>query len=346
MIATFESQPMDQVDDTGPASSTEWIWNGYLARGNVTLLTSQWKAGKTTLLTGLLRQLGAGGRFLGRECSPARALVVSEESRGHWAHRLRTTPVGAHAHLMTRPFRGRPTAAAWEDLTAHASLLREAGQLDVFVVDTLASFLPGSSESDPGTLLAMLQPVQRLAAEGVGALVLHHPRRQASAEGNTARGSGVLLGFVDIILELHRVGGLRSDQYGRRLAGASRYPETPPRLYYQWDPATGAFQDLTDPHARRFRDNWPHLRALLAKRTSAATHRELLADWPAELERPAPSVLYEWLNRATEEKLVRRSGNGIARSPYRYRLPNENDEYHDRGELPPLRELPPLFGRR
>jgi len=55
--------------------------------------------------------------------------------------------------------------------------------------------------------------------------------------------------------------------------------------------------------------------------------------------RPVASVLYEWLNRATEAKLVRRLGTGRRSDPYRYRLPNEDDEYRDRGELPPLRGL-------
>jgi hypothetical protein len=72
---------------------------------------------------------------------------------------------------------------------------------------------------------------------------------------------------------------------------------------------------------------------------SAATHHELLQDWPADDERPSATVLYEWLNRATDEKLVRRQGTGRRNDPYRYRLPNADDEYWDRGELPPLRDL-------
>lgn len=67
-------------------------------------------------------------------------------------------------------------------------------------------------------------------------------------------------------------------------------------------------------------------------------------DWPAGAEPPAPSVLDEWLNRAAEERLVRRSGKGRKDDAYRYRLPNADDAYYDRGELPPLRGIPPLFG--
>jgi hypothetical protein len=52
----------------------------------------------------------------------------------------------------------------------------------------------------------------------------------------------------------------------------------------------------------------------------------LLHDWPADREKPSPNTLYLWLNRATEENLVRREGKGTRSGPYRYRLANEEDE--------------------
>jgi hypothetical protein len=130
----------------------------------------------------------------------------------------------------------------------------------------------------------------------------------------------------------------------RGLIGLSRHPATPRRLVYELDPATGVFTTVGDPQAERFRDNWVYLRAVLAPRKSAATHHELLMDWTADREKPPASVLYEWLNRAAEDKLVRRQGTGRRNDPYRYRLPNADDAYRDRGELPPLRPLPPLLG--
>ena len=108
--AVFDSLPMDQLDAAPAAPATDWLWHGYVARGNLTLLTSLWKAGKTTLLAGLLQHLGTGKSFLGHQCTPAQALIVSEESRQHWIERLRTMPVGPHARLMARPFVGRPSA--------------------------------------------------------------------------------------------------------------------------------------------------------------------------------------------------------------------------------------------
>ena len=104
---TFVPQSMDQLDLTANIPSAGWLWNGYIARGSLTLLTSQWKAGKTTLLSGLLQRLGDGQPFLNRECEVAKVLVVSEEAAVHWHQRLRAMPVGRHAQLLPRPFRGR-----------------------------------------------------------------------------------------------------------------------------------------------------------------------------------------------------------------------------------------------
>ncbi len=56
-------------------------------------------------------------------------------------------------------------------------------------------------------------------------------------------------------------------------------------------------------------------------------------------EKPGPTALYDWLNRAAAEKRVRREGSGTRTDPWRYRLANEDDKYYDRGELPPLKPL-------
>ena len=43
----------------------DWLWQGYLAPAMTTLLTSQWKSGKTTLVSVLLARLERGGQLLG-----------------------------------------------------------------------------------------------------------------------------------------------------------------------------------------------------------------------------------------------------------------------------------------
>ena len=325
----------DALDETAVAEQANWLWNGYLKPGDITLLTSQWKTGKTTLITGMLRSLGTGTPFLGRDTRLARVWVVSEESRSQWAERTRILPVGPHVHLLARPFRGRPSPQDWDDLIGRAL---DFG-LDLFVVDPLASFLPGRCESDAATLLEALQPLHRLTTAGMAVLLLHHPRKGTVEAGSAARGSGALLGFVDISLELKRTSKLASDSNCRLIQAQSRRAGVPARLAYEWNPTTGDFAVTTDAKRRQFDENWQTVHDILKERTAAISLKEIVEHWPDDVEKPSKPTLYAWLALAFEGKRIRRQGQGTSNDPWCYRLTNEDDEYRDRGELPPLKPL-------
>ena len=333
-LQTF-SMDFSVVDES--AEPPDWLWDGFLMPGDITLLTSQWKTGKTTLLAGMLRCLGGGAPFLDRAVRPGRAWIVSEESRAQWRERHRLIPIGPHVQLLARPFLGRPTPEEWNLLIDRAVAARRTEKLDLLVVDPLASFLTGRCESDAAGLLEALQPLRRLTAEGMAMLLLHHPRKKPSEVGSSARGSGALLGFVDTSLELTRGGGNR-----RLIRAQSRRAGVPARLAYEWDPATGAFAVTTDPKRREMEENWQTVHGILKGRTDGITHREIAEFWPDDLDKPSRSAIYAWLNLAFAGKLVRREGGGTKGDPWTYRLENEDDEYEDRDELPPLKPLRPL----
>lgn len=328
---------LDVIGTRTAAAPVPWLWHGYLQPGAVTLLTSQWKTGKTTLLTGLLRHLDTGEPFLGQPVRPGRAWIVSEESHDQWGERMRLMPVGGHVQLLARPFLGRPTFDDWSLLIDQAVAARVAGELDLFVVDPLASFLPGRSESEPTTVLESLYPLHRLTTAGVSVLLLHHPRKKAAEVGSSARGSGAMLGFMDVTMELTRYSKLNSDANRRLIRAQSRRTETPSRLAYEWNESSGEFLAITDPRERQFEENWQMVLAVFKTHDVALTHKEIRERWPSDTERPNETTLYDWLNLAHTKKLIRRQGRGNSKNPYRYRLENEDDQYYDRGELPPLR---------
>jgi AAA domain len=319
----FSPTPLHHLGQNSAPIQTDWLWNGYLARQNITLLTSQWKTGKTTLVAGLIQTMANDGTFLGRSCRAGKVLVVSEEADFHWAARQRFFSFGGHAQLMCRPFRARPTPEEWQQVCTFAEDRAIQGELDLLVVDPLVMFVPGNSESDPGTLMNFLQPLRNLAGAGVAVLVLHHPRKAKSAEGSTARGSGLLTGFVDVVLELRRVARTSSDSNERRLSGVSRWPDTPAELYFEWIVGTPEFRVVDDPDLLRFQENWSMVKEILSGRDSLTSHRELLADWPADREAPSRSLLYQWLTRATDLGWVVREGDGTRWHPYAFGLPEQ-----------------------
>jgi hypothetical protein len=321
-------------------TAADWLWHGYLRAGEITLLTSQWKTGKTTLLHGLLRALGSGLPFLDRPVRVGRSWVISEESEDLWRDRVRAHPVGDHVELFPRPFRGRPTPDQWSELLEAAADDRP----DLFVVDPLASFLPGRCESDAASALAALHPLHRLTTTGAAVLLLHHPRKKASEVGSAARGSGALLGFADVLMELSRYGQLKTEAHRRLIQSRSRRLETPDRLAYEWDATTGEFRTVTDPRDKQFAENWATLEKVLVARSGSVTCAELLTFWPEDSPPPNLASVYRWLHTAHDRKLVKRSGDGTRPDPYRFRLRTKQDDEHDRfvACLDPLPDLPPL----
>src|SRR5262249_8199582 len=159
------------------SSEVSWLWDGYLARAGVTLLTSQWKAGKTTLLSVLLARLKAGGTLGGRAVHPGTALVLTEEEPSLWCQRSRTLDLQGHVSWLSRPFLGKPSREQWHRLLDDVLALRQQAGLDLFIIDPLASFLPGSDENHAPSVLAALAPLRRLTSSGMAVLLLHHPRK-------------------------------------------------------------------------------------------------------------------------------------------------------------------------
>jgi hypothetical protein len=89
------------------------------------LLTSQWKAGKTTLLALLLARMKQGGTLARQAISPAKALVLSEEEPAQWCRRSQTLDLDGHVHWMCWPSLGKPTGERWHCLLDDAPLLED-----------------------------------------------------------------------------------------------------------------------------------------------------------------------------------------------------------------------------
>jgi RecA-family ATPase len=197
-LPSFRNVWVDDLDAAPP--SCPWLWHGYLASGCITLLTSPWKAGKTTLVSALLTRLGSGGELAGLPVRAGRAAIVSEESIEQWRLRKQKFGFGRHVCWLCRPFRGQPSLPAWLALLDHLLDLRQEHGLDLVVIDPLAGFLPARSESEPTSVLRALTPLGRLTAAGLAVWLLHHPRKQGGPGGLWARGSGVLPAQADIVM--------------------------------------------------------------------------------------------------------------------------------------------------
>lgn len=299
---------------------TDWLWDGYIAAGSVTLLTSRWKTGKTTLLSVLLAKMESGGMLGGRAVRAGHVAVVSEEGEGHWTARDARLLLGPHVHLACRPFRGRPTPDGWAALVGELADRRAAGRLDLAVIDPLASFLPGGSENNAGSILDFLQPMQQLTAAGAGVLVLHHPTKGVPTPGQMARGSGALMGAADVLMEMDVLPHAADDDRRRRLWGFSRHPETPRQLVIELNAEGTDYTALGDFTAPERQEGWPVLLGVLEDARKKLTRKEILEGWPEDHPKPGDVTLWRWLEEAVAAGRVLRSGTGRRPDPFVYWL--------------------------
>ena len=335
--------PDEMAADTRP--DTDWVWHGYLAAGHVTLLTSQWKCGKTTLLSVLLARLGPGGTLAGRAVRAGKAVVVSEEPKALWVARARHLGIGPHARFLCRPFRGaRPAPDQWRALIDHLVAVRRRDGLDLVVVDPLAAFLPGRTENDAGTVLEMLLPLQALTDEGVAVQLLHHPRKGGVVVGQMARGSGALAGSADILVEMDGLSGPADDDRRRKLAGFSRYSATPRRLVIELTADGTDYAALGDYTAAEFEDGWQVLFWVLEDADRKLTRARILERWPADYKAPDPATVWRWLDRAVKDGRVKVDGTGRTNSPFRYWLAANEARWAQPYRLPDLPPLDEVFG--
>src|SRR4051794_41918784 len=87
----------------GRQDAERWLWHGYLASANVTLLVGQWKTGKTTLLSVLLARLATGGTLAGQAVRAGRGGGVPEGGGGRGRGRVERPRPGAPGALLSGP---------------------------------------------------------------------------------------------------------------------------------------------------------------------------------------------------------------------------------------------------
>lgn len=315
---------MSELD--AQSESAKWLWTGYLARGGITLFSALWKAGKSTILSHLLKSLDGGkAEFLGQPVVPGRVLYVTEEHEHIWAERRDKLMIGDHVGMACRPFKMRPTMQEWRDYLKVLSEQVRKYQFDVVVFDTLSKMWPVREENDAGQVEEALMPLWSMAQEEVAILLVHHSRKSGGEQFVGARGSGGLPAFCEILVEFSRASDDVKDPQ-RVLKGMGRYQETPVKLLVELTPAgyvAHGDPDDVQVRASHKKADWKErLRECLGKQGSTwATFKELRErvgrDGEAGREEDMRATLNKWFDGGE----VERKGKGSKGDPFMYRLP-------------------------
>jgi AAA domain len=183
----------------GLPAEPDWLWQGFLAPGSLTMLAGHPFAGKSMLVSGLLRALESGEPFLGRTTKAASALLVTEEDQASLRERAgRFDLFAIRSEYLDR---SSSVGHEWSALIADATERALAREHQLLVIDTFPGLagLGDEQENDAGAITSRLQPLQVAAGRGLAVLFLHHMNNF-----NQPRGSKAFRGVVDTSIRFLR----------------------------------------------------------------------------------------------------------------------------------------------
>jgi len=284
-----------------PTWNVDWLWNGYIARRNLSLISSWPKIGKSTLLFSFFQSFFASEEFLGLPTAAAPTVLLTEEPVP--LLRQRRDALG----LATAPLHILPLqpGLSWPRCIAYikGKIVNGCG---LVVIDTFSRFWGIDDENDAAKVNRALDPLFILTrTHDVAILGLHHTRKAGGPGGSGVRGSNALTGAVDISIELGRVHPYDKTPR-RRLESISRYDETPGTFLVH---LTNSGYELLDEQVDATEQR---LMAIVGE--SAGISAGDLADELMMGERNVQRLLTEMSGRG----ILDRTGSGSGSSPFLY----------------------------
>ena len=210
-----------------PEEETEWLVEGILPAGGLSLLVSKPKVGKSTLARTLALAVARGASFLGSSTAPGPVLHLAlEEKRAQLIKQYRA--LGATADDSVFVFAGTAPKEAARLLNDAVVEYRPA----LVLIDTVQRLVRVREGNDYSAVSNAFDPILAIARQhGAHLMLLHHSGKGDREAVDAAIGSTAWAGSVDTILYMRR----REDV--RTLTTVQRYGEDLPETVISMDAA-------------------------------------------------------------------------------------------------------------
>jgi hypothetical protein len=177
----------------------EWIWDGILPAGGLSLVAAKPKVGKTTLALQLAVAVSRGTMFLGRKTRQATVIYLALEE-----HRDEVQKILSQLGVAEEPLYihfGPAPAKAMEEIQ---SLIEEKGA-KFLVIDILQKFCRVKDLNDYAQVTRTLEPLMAIARKiDCHIQFTHHAGKKERSDGDDIIGSTGLLGGVDTSIHIKK----------------------------------------------------------------------------------------------------------------------------------------------
>ncbi len=299
-----------------PEEEAEWVWEGVLPRGGMSLQVAKPKVGKTTTALGLAVAVSRGEDFLGRSTAQAPvAYLALEEKRGEVKKRLVSlgvTDEPLHFHFGLAPKEG---------IREIDALAVETGA-GLIIVDTLQKLTRIKDLNDYALVTNTLEPLLAIARErNCHIMLLHHAGKAERTDGDEILGSTGLLGAVDTAILL------KKREQGRTFSTIQRYGNDIPETILILHPDFSLTTEGTLEETRK-KQIWGQICELLEAHVDL---NEVEIIEKTSFRKIDVSAALRWALNQTPA-LVKRKGLGRKGDPFKYFLPPLPPIYTREGE--------------
>lgn len=209
----------------------DWLVDGLLARGCMSILSAWPKAGKSTLARNMAVAVATGSRFLGRETKPGRVLYAWMEGG---------KPGARHDW---EKLKGLHNGTWWGNVRVHAGRAFDMAALesavdnhkpDLVILDHFKLAASIENLSDYAEVSRKVGPFLDLARNtGIHLTLVHHNKKVGGEQGTEILGSTALAGLVDVALMV------KANQKGQRVIySINRHGEPLPETLLAFDAET------------------------------------------------------------------------------------------------------------
>jgi AAA domain/Bifunctional DNA primase/polymerase, N-terminal/Primase C terminal 1 (PriCT-1) len=278
---------------------TEWLWDGILPAGGLSLLVAKPKVGKTTLAFNLALAVAGGRDFLGKKTKQSPVVYLAlEEKRSEIRKKL--TGLIETPERLSFHFGSAPDKAIQEVRT----LIRNT-RAGLLVVDVLQKLCRIKDLNDYAQVTNTLEPLMATAREeNCHILLTHHAGKADRQDGDDILGSTALLGGVDTLIQI------KKREQRRTFFTIQRYGEDTPETVIELKP-DGSLQAMGSRQQVEIEETIPLvIEALVDERLQ---EKEI---W--ERVEKKHDLTAKALRFAVERGEINRSGSGKKGDPYRY----------------------------
>ena len=212
-----------------PDEEFDWVVDGMLPSGGLSLLVAKPKVGKSTMARNLALCVSRGESFLGRCCTKGPVIYLAlEEKQSEVKRHFALMGADEHDSVFScfGSIDGDPLALLLE--------LLEKFKPSLVIIDPLFLFVRVRDGNDYAEVTRVLEPLRTLARKcGAHFLLVHHMGKGAGEDGDGVLGSTALFGAVDCLIEY------RKRSTGRTVKNIPRYGELLEETVIELDDSTG-----------------------------------------------------------------------------------------------------------